>query len=162
LIRHVSTIRQQERTVFRYFMLALALTLAGATTASASWVTRDLNLRSGPGMGHHVRDVLRTCTWVDVHDQRGNWLRVSTHRGTGWVSARYVSAHRPGYCHGQRQGQRHGQRHVQHAPRAEIYIEVLPQRPRVIHRAPRSHEWLRRHRYGHDVFDDGHWFWPHW
>lgn len=129
--------------MFRFFILAVALTLAGATTASASWITRDVNVRSGPGTGHHIRHVAHACTPVDVHRHRGGWVQISARHGGGWVSARYVSNHRPQYCQ--------ARRHVQRTHRPEVHIYVNPHRPRV------HHPHVRR-RHHPEPFGN----WQHW
>jgi len=71
-----------------------------ATGAAASWVTRDLNMRAGPGTHHHVRAVLPRCAHIRIHHHRGGWSQVSWHGHRGWVSARYLSRHRPHHCGG--------------------------------------------------------------
>jgi uncharacterized protein YraI len=136
--------------VFRYLFLAVALTLAGATTASASWITRDVNVRSGPGTGHHVRHVARACTPVDVHGHRGGWVRVGTRHGDGWVSARYVSHSRPHHCQARRQ--------VQHDRGPQVHVYIAPPHPRVWHHQPRHPELRRRHRPTYETFGN----WQHW
>jgi uncharacterized protein YraI len=132
--------------MFRYLVvaLALALTVAGATTASASWVTRDVNVRSGPGTGHHVRHVARSCTPVSVHGHRHGWVRVDTSRGGGWISARYVSNHRPRHCRATHRSGHH------HRPQVHIYLHHQPQvihRPHGHHHRPNRPHW---HHHRHD------------
>jgi uncharacterized protein YraI len=145
--------------VFRFLFLAAALSLAGATTASASWITRDVNVRSGPGTGHHVRHVAHGCTPVDVHGHRGGWVRVSTRHGGGWVSGRYVSHDRPHHCGARGHG--HHDR-VYHDHRPQVHIHVIPHHPRVHHprvRHPIDHRLrLRPHGYWHG---QGHRPWHH-
>lgn len=141
--------------MLRYLVVALAMTIAGATTASASWVTRDVNVRSGPGTGHQVRHVARGCSAVQVHGHRQGWVRVDTGHGAGWISARYVSNHRPQHCRARVQAQHHAPRAQHHAPRAQIHIYLnhqpfvqhhphLRHRPRVDHHRPQTHH--RAHR----------------
>jgi murein DD-endopeptidase MepM/ murein hydrolase activator NlpD len=55
----------------------------GTVTASA------LNLRSGPGTGYRILATLPRGTQGTVLSQSNGWYKISTNRGTGWVSGRY-------------------------------------------------------------------------
>lgn len=122
--------------MLRHALMAAALMLASAPAALASWITEDVNLRSGPGTHHHVRAVLTVCTQVDVHSHHGGWLRVDSHDGHGWVRAHFVSDHRPRACGRHRD-------HVTYYHDPDVYIR------------PRVHIWIGT---GHGHWDhDDHW-----
>ena len=63
---------------------------AGAVAASPATVNDNLNLRSGPGVDHHVLNVLPAGSSVDVLGCGRSWCRVSSAEGTGYVSSRYL------------------------------------------------------------------------
>lgn len=71
---------------------AFLLLSAGAAAAYPATVTGNLNMRSGPGTGYRVLDVLPPGTVVDVRGCTGSWCDI----GTGWVSASYLA--RGGYA----------------------------------------------------------------
>jgi uncharacterized protein YraI len=52
--------------------------------------TAALNVRSGPGTGNRIVDALYEGQEVDVGECRSGWCQISTARGTGWVSNRYL------------------------------------------------------------------------
>lgn len=130
--------------MFKRVLLACALSLAGVTTASASWISQDVHLRNGPGTHHHSRGVLTVCTNVSVHDHHRGWLRVDSHDGHGWVRARYVSDHRPAGC-----GRRHA-RQVIVDPHP--YVHVRPRVEIIIGHGhwPRHHHRRLHHGFGPD------------
>jgi len=68
----------------------LLLLSAGAAAASPATVNDNLNLRSGPGVDHHVLNVLPAGSSVDVLGCGRYWCRVSSAGGTGYVSSRYL------------------------------------------------------------------------
>lgn len=69
---------------------ALAVGTVGAFAAEAMSTT-SLNVRSGPGPGYRVVDVLHPGERVDVDRCVGSWCFV-THPGPdGWVSANYLT-----------------------------------------------------------------------
>lgn len=88
--------------MIRTLILALALALSGLPALASSWITRDSNLRAGPGTDFHIRGVLRTCARVEVLGRSRGWLEVDSRRGYGWVRASNVSDHRPRGCRGGR------------------------------------------------------------
>lgn len=69
-----------------------------------------LNVRSGPGTGYRVVDVLHRGESVDVAGCRPGWCFISTPRAEGWASAGYlaglVDRHRHGHV------DRHHHRHL--------------------------------------------------
>lgn len=69
----------------------LGLTLAGVVAAQAAQATTALNVRSGPGTGYGVVDVLSAGEQVDVEQCRGGWCRISHPGPDGWVSQRYLT-----------------------------------------------------------------------
>lgn len=72
--------------------VAASLFIGGGalSAASAAVVTRDLNVRSGPGTNYRVIGTLPAGTRVDVGGCRGNWCRAAG----GWVSASYLAGGR--------------------------------------------------------------------
>jgi uncharacterized protein YraI len=68
----------------------LLLLSVGAATAAPGVVSNDLNLRSGPGTGYRVLDVLPAGSTVDVLGCGGDWCRVSSAEGTGYASSSYL------------------------------------------------------------------------
>jgi uncharacterized protein YraI len=70
------------------FALACGVTAASAATAFAS---STVNVRSGPGTGFTVVDVLRPGQRVDVDYCKGTWCAIG---GNGWVNANYLTADR--------------------------------------------------------------------
>jgi len=54
--------------------------------------TELLNVRSGPGMNHHVIEQVFLNTVLAVHGQAPGWLYVELPAGSlGWVLARYTA-----------------------------------------------------------------------
>jgi len=77
--------------IFIAFWVALfAIGTSGAYAANAI-TTGNVNLRSGPGVKHAKRGTIPAGYRLDVGHCSGNWCRVSSRRGTGWVSARYLA-----------------------------------------------------------------------
>jgi uncharacterized protein YgiM (DUF1202 family) len=57
-----------------------------------------LNVRSGPGVGHSVVEVIRCGTQVQLlgRNSAGSWLNVRTASGRiGWVNASYIASNVP-------------------------------------------------------------------
>lgn len=50
-----------------------------------------LNLRSGPGQDYPIVGQLPLGTFVTIMEQRGDWYRVRSVQGDGWVAARMVT-----------------------------------------------------------------------
>lgn len=69
--------------------IALLLASAGAASAFVATATTDLNVRSGPGTGHGVVDVLQAGQSVEVVGQAGGWYELSS---GGWASGNYLDA----------------------------------------------------------------------
>jgi uncharacterized protein YraI len=65
-------------------------TVANAYTAFTTAGT--LNVRGGPGVGFHKIAALPYGTPVNVLGCHPGWCRIGYWGGTGWVSARYISA----------------------------------------------------------------------
>ena len=71
--------------------IAGLVVLTGAAMASPAAAVTALNVRSGPGVGFHVVDVLHTGERVNVETCRRNGWCFVTHRGRdGWVSSNYL------------------------------------------------------------------------
>ena len=68
----------------------LLLLSVGAAAAAPAVVSDNLNLRSGPGTGYRVLNVLPEGSTVDVLGCGGNWCRVSSAEGTGYASSSYL------------------------------------------------------------------------
>jgi hypothetical protein len=67
--------------------LAMTAPLAYAETALST-----VNVRSGPGTGYGIVDVLRPGQQVDVTRQSSGWCFVVKSGPDGWVSCRYLTA----------------------------------------------------------------------
>ena len=68
--------------------------MGAAAFAASAYATTTLNVRSGPGTGYGVVDVLRRGEAVDVDYCRGSWCRVVKSGPDGWVSASYLARDR--------------------------------------------------------------------
>jgi uncharacterized protein YraI len=85
----------------RKLLLNLATGLAVATTAIVVFLpaaqaapgvaTANVNVRSGPGTGYGVVDVLQRGQSVDVQRCQGSWCYVVKSGPDGWVSSSYLS-----------------------------------------------------------------------
>ncbi|GAA5097463.1 SH3 domain-containing protein [Bartonella acomydis] len=73
---------------FVFIALFLATTVSGAANA---FVTRNLNLRTGPSTKHKLRGLIPTGETVFVQTCKGNWCHIKYKAKTGWVSSRYLS-----------------------------------------------------------------------
>lgn len=77
------------------FTSRLGLTLAacligGAAMAYPAQVSRDLNLRSGPGTNYQVVATMPGGAVVDVEGCRGSWCRVEYRGRQGWASGNFL------------------------------------------------------------------------
>lgn len=68
-----------------------AVTLLSAGAALAAVATSSVNVRTGPGTGYGVVDVLHPGEYVSINGQTGGWCRVSKSGPDGWVSCAYLS-----------------------------------------------------------------------
>ncbi len=75
---------------FKSAILAGVALLAGAGAANAAVVRGDLNLRSGPGTGYAVIEVMPAGSSVDVLSCTGGWCRVAYAGETGYASRSYL------------------------------------------------------------------------
>jgi len=73
------------------FALAGGITAASAASAYAS---STVNVRSGPGTGYSVVDVLRRGQRVEVDYCRGSWCSIEQRGADGWVNANFLNADR--------------------------------------------------------------------
>jgi uncharacterized protein YraI len=71
-------------------LAALVGTTTGAYAATA-YATSPVNVRTGPGPGYRVVDVLRRGEAVEIDYCQGTWCAVSKSGPDGWVSANYLS-----------------------------------------------------------------------
>jgi uncharacterized protein YraI len=76
--------------IFKTFTAASAFVVAGAGLASAAVVENDLNLRSGPGTGYRVIDVMPAGAYARVLSCGGSWCRVAYGGTIGYASASYL------------------------------------------------------------------------
>ena len=76
---------------FKALSLAAGILLLSAGAASAAVVTRDLNLRSGPGTRYAVIDTMPGGAHVDVLGCAGAWCRVDWRGRVGFASAHYLA-----------------------------------------------------------------------
>lgn len=81
---------QRARTARTMFFAAGAIALTAAP-AAAGVTTHALNLRGGPGLGHHVIAAMPAGARVDVGPCNAGWCRVAWRGRGGWASARYLS-----------------------------------------------------------------------
>jgi len=65
---------------------------AGIAQAATAYATGNVNVRSGPGTGYGVIDVLRTGDRVDVQQCRGSWCFVEKPGPDGWFSASFLDS----------------------------------------------------------------------
>ncbi len=72
------------------------LATSAAAMAAPAFATGNVNVRSGPGTGYGVIDVLRRGEQVDVQQCRGSWCFVERRGVDGWVSSSYLNSGRPG------------------------------------------------------------------
>ena len=63
-----------------------------AAYAAPGVVTSNVNVRSGPGTGYGVVDVVQRGQQVDVQQCQGSWCYIAKPGPDGWVSANYLSA----------------------------------------------------------------------
>ncbi len=70
---------------------AFAAALIFAAPTQAAVATGSVNVRTGPGTGYGVVDVLRPGEVVDVTRQSGGWCYVVKSGPDGWVSCRYLT-----------------------------------------------------------------------
>lgn len=90
----------------RLGLAAAACLVGGAAWAYPAQVSRDLNLRTGPGTNYEVIATMPGGAVVDVEGCRDSWCRVDYRGRAGWASARYLGeasvrrsppAHAPAY-----------------------------------------------------------------
>ncbi|MGP9821650.1 SH3 domain-containing protein [Salinarimonas sp. NSM] len=95
----------------RLGLAAAAVLVSGAAFAYPAEVSRDLNLRAGPGTNYQVLGTMPGGVVVDVEGCRGSWCRVDYRGRSGWASARYLGepsvrrgppAHAPAYGYRER------------------------------------------------------------
>jgi uncharacterized protein YraI len=72
--------------------VSAALLFLPAANAAPGTITANVNMRSGPGTGYAVVDVLQRGARVDVQQCQGTWCYVQQGRSGGWVSATYLNA----------------------------------------------------------------------
>ena len=75
------------------FSLAVIVVLIAGTSAQAAWrgfAVTDVNMRSGPGTGYAVIDVVPEGGGVFVDSCGGNWCDVTWQGIDGYISRRYL------------------------------------------------------------------------
>lgn len=88
-------LKEMQVTLGKKSLLSLvagAALLLGTQAASAAvaYASNELNVRSGPGTGYGVVDVLVRGEAVDVNRCSGTWCFVEKSGADGWVSAKYL------------------------------------------------------------------------
>lgn len=69
----------------------VVMALSGNAYAQEAQATTSLNVRSGPGTGYGVVDVLRPGENVRVSRQSGGWCHLIKSGPDGWASCRYLT-----------------------------------------------------------------------
>lgn len=64
-------------------------------SAQARWTTTNVNLRAGAGTTHKVLGIVPKAEKVTVLGTSAGWTRVKSSKGTGWLSATYLSTKAP-------------------------------------------------------------------
>lgn len=101
------------KTMMKRLGLAAATCLiGGAAFAYPAEVSRDLNLRAGPGTNYQVLTTMPGGAVVEVEGCRSGWCRLDYRGREGWASARYLGepravrrgppAHAPAYGYRER------------------------------------------------------------
>lgn|SRR5690349_18023835 len=75
----------------RLLLTALAFAALPLPAFADATALTTLNVRSGPGTGYHVVDVLHRGETVDVAGCRPGWCFVHTRHAAGWASAGYLA-----------------------------------------------------------------------
>jgi uncharacterized protein YraI len=87
-----STRREHPITIKTLSLAGGLLLLSGvAAFAAPALVSQDLNLRSGPGTGYGVVNVLPAGSTVDAYDCGDYWCRVASREGVGYASSGYLN-----------------------------------------------------------------------
>ncbi|WP_208436049.1 SH3 domain-containing protein [Bartonella phoceensis] len=73
---------------FVFGSFILDTTVSGAADA---FVTRNLNLRTGPSTQYEPRGLISAGELVSVQTCKGNWCYIQYNAQTGWVSSHYLS-----------------------------------------------------------------------
>jgi uncharacterized protein YraI len=69
----------------------MVMALCGSAYAQEAEATTSLNVRSGPGTGYGVVDVLRPGQNVTISRQAGGWCHLVKSGPDGWASCRYLT-----------------------------------------------------------------------
>lgn len=95
-------------SALRLALATLAFTAVSLPVLADATALTTLNVRSGPGTGYRVVDVLHRGESVDVAGCRPGWCFVRTRHAEGWASAGYLAGLVDGHRH------RHVDRHHRH------------------------------------------------
>jgi len=136
--------------VFIYMLI-----LVPAAYAADALVTGTVNLRGGPGVKYAKRGVIHPGTRLNISRCQGNWCKIYSRRGTGWVSSRYLAFNR----------QVVAPRYYRTHPVVVMSV-TIGSRPRPYYRSyhyrghryrthyhRRHHGTIRHHRYYHNRFN---------
>ncbi|HEY4199974.1 MAG TPA: SH3 domain-containing protein [Devosiaceae bacterium] len=63
----------------------------GAALADPGVAITNVNVRSGPGLGYSVVDLLRYGDRINVEGCRQGWCYVDGRKARGWVSSQYLA-----------------------------------------------------------------------
>jgi uncharacterized protein YraI len=64
---------------------------APGVIAQTSYVTADVNQRTGPGVQYSAVRTLPQGTAVELEGCQGSWCRISYNGDDGWIAARYLN-----------------------------------------------------------------------
>jgi len=78
-------------SALRLLFAALAFSALPLPVLADATALTTLNVRSGPGAGYRVVDVLHRGEVVDVSGCRPGWCFVHTRHAEGWASAGYLA-----------------------------------------------------------------------
>ena len=76
----------------------LSLSATAPALAESAWIRAEvrLNLRTGPGSGYRILDVLQTGDGVKVLERADGWTKIQAADGKqGWIPAGYLKAEAP-------------------------------------------------------------------
>jgi len=79
------------KKIFFPLVVALMGILTSVAYAADGVTTGAVNLRSGPGVKYAKRGTIPSGYRLNVNRCQGNWCRVTSSRGSGWISARYLA-----------------------------------------------------------------------
>jgi len=79
------------KKIFFSIVFVLMGFVTPAAYAADGITTGNVNLRTGPGVKYAKRGTLPSGYRLNIGHCQGNWCRVNSRRGAGWVSTRYLA-----------------------------------------------------------------------